>query len=93
LRTPQAGEQSLLAEQHFPIARQRPEIIGDYRLQLIAQRADGRHRWQDGIAEVLGVAEQVALGVALQDNSWSAVPQEKGAGGEPTLDSNPRRSK
>src|SRR4051812_6006005 len=56
----------LLNKQHLAIRRQRPEIVGDDRLQLVAERADLVHRRQDRVARVLGVREGVAVGVMVQ---------------------------
>jgi RNA polymerase sigma factor (TIGR02999 family) len=40
--------------------RQRPEVVGDHRLQLVAEGSHRGHRRQDGVAGVAGVVVRLA---------------------------------
>src|SRR5256885_204258 len=50
----------LLDEEHLLVGRQRPEVVGDEDLELIAGGADGVHGREDDVAGVLGVRHGVA---------------------------------
>src|SRR5207247_1775185 len=52
-----------LDEEHLAVGRQRPQVVGDERLQLVAVGPQVGHLRDDRVAHVLGVGERVALRV------------------------------
>ena len=64
---------ALLDEQHLAVRRQRPEVVGDDALQLVAERADGIHRRQYAVARVAGVDEGVT-GMRVGERRKLVVP-------------------
>src|SRR4029078_3018534 len=48
-------------KQHLPITRQRPEVVGDDRLELVRHLAHREHLRDDVVAVVPGVVDELAV--------------------------------
>src|SRR4051794_31042541 len=55
LRCGSGAGRTLLDEEHLLVGRQRPEVVGDEQLELVAGGADGGHGGDDGVAGVPGM--------------------------------------